>query len=77
MSRKPWDRDPPGQLIKILTWMPEWSKGTDLRSVMQLHAWVQTPLQVFIYFKLISHSNYCLPYKPEVAGSKPAFMKMK
>ena len=35
-------------------WMPEWSKGADLRSAMQTHAWVQTPLQVK---QLVSYSN--------------------
>ena len=30
---------------RVIAWMPEWSKGADLRSAVLIYAWVQTPLQ--------------------------------
>ena len=34
----------------LLAWMPEGSKGADLRSAGHLSAWVRTPLQASYFF---------------------------
>ena len=45
----------------FLAWMPEGSKGADLRSAGHLSAWVRTPLQAcsFVYFFCLELVSGC------------------
>ena len=40
----------------IIAWMPEGSKGADLRSAGRLSAWVRTPLQALSFFIFLKQS---------------------
>ena len=40
----------------IIAWMPEGSKGADLRSAGRLSAWVRTPLQALSFFIFLKNS---------------------
>ena len=36
--------------VGVSAWMPERSKGADLRSAGRLSAWVRTPLQAYFFY---------------------------
>ena len=62
---------------KYKAWIPEWSKGADLRSAAYA-SWVRTPLHafsfiyLFYFFALLAQSGERATVNREAAGSKPA-----